>query len=154
MENKMKKVLMLICILFVSILFWGSPLTVSAATITLNTTTSYLVKGETTSLQFTGTSKKVTWTSDTIRIATVTNSGLVKGVGIGTTYIIAKTNKKTYKYKIIVIKPTEINFTSSRDAVVVGGSPVSINPESDEYSTSSIKKWELAMWYPVIPVFL
>jgi hypothetical protein len=138
MENKMKKVLMFICILFVSTLFFSNPLAVSAATIALNTTTSYLVKGETTSLQVTGTSKKVIWSSNNKKVVTISNKGVVKAVNYGTTFVKANVNKKTYKCKITVINPSEIYFDTSENEVTVGGTAVNINAYSDTYSNAAI----------------
>ena len=62
--------------------------------ITLNTTTTALKVGETTTLTATvkpdnATKKDVTWTSSNEKVATVTANGTVKALAVGTTKIIA-----------------------------------------------------------------
>ena len=47
--------------------------------------------------------KKVKWSSKNKNIATVSNKGVVKGVKVGTTTIVAKCGKKKYSCKVTVV---------------------------------------------------
>lgn len=67
---------------------------VDAATPRLNKTKVTLVKGRQVKLKVAGTTKKVKWSSDKKKIATVTSKGVVKAKGKGTAKIIAKIGKK------------------------------------------------------------
>lgn len=58
--------------------------------------------GGTANLKVGGTSKKVVWSSDDSAVATVTNKGVVTGVGIGSTVIVAKVGNKKLKCNITV----------------------------------------------------
>ncbi|SHN00158.1 Transglutaminase-like superfamily protein [Anaerosporobacter mobilis DSM 15930] len=143
MGNKLKKIIMFV-FLVVSITNMSSALTVSAATIVgINKTTDYLVKGETTTLKVTGTSKKVTWSTDNKKIATVSTSGKVTAVACGTTTIKATVNKVTYKCKVTVVNPSKIYLDPSSSKVTVNGKAVSLNPTSDTYSAAAMKAMKL-----------
>lgn len=140
MSNKLKKIITFVC-LVVSISIMSGALTVSAATIVdLNTTTSYLVKGGTTTLSITGTSKKVTWSTTDKSVATVTNAGKVKAIDYGVAYIKATVNSKAYKCKVTVVDPSEIYFDPKGDTVIVDGNALSLKPSSYEYSATAVKK--------------
>jgi hypothetical protein len=146
MNRKQNVLIVFLCsflFLFTSTFLISEPYIASAATtssVTLNISTSYLVKGETTKLKVTGTSKKVTWTSTNKKIVTVSSSGKVIAVGHGSAYINATVNNKAYKCKVIVINPAEITFEPSDTMVVMNGTGVSLNPVSDTYSAAVIKK--------------
>ncbi|MGN1442711.1 MAG: Ig-like domain-containing protein, partial [Acutalibacteraceae bacterium] len=58
----------------------------------------------------TASNKAVTWSSSNKKIATVSSSGVVTGVGSGTAYIYCKSADGGYtaKYKITVLKKTEV----------------------------------------------
>jgi transglutaminase/protease-like cytokinesis protein 3 len=124
-------------ILLVSI---SRPALATTSTNSLNSTSSYLVKGETTTLKVEGVSKKATWTSTNKQIATVSSTGKVTAVAYGTVTIKATVNKKAYKYYITVIDPSLIKIIPSSTEVVVNGDAVSLNPSSDIYSASALKK--------------
>ncbi|MFT4143507.1 MAG: Ig-like domain-containing protein [Mobilitalea sp.] len=108
--------------------------------IKLSSTSSFLAKGETTKLKVVGTTKTVKWTSTDKDVATVSSSGKVSAVDYGTTYIKATLDKKTYKCKVVVVDPDDINFKQLHDVIVVNGKPVSLNPSSYDYSATEMKK--------------
>ena len=143
MNNKLKKIITFVC-LVVSVSIMCGALTVTAAsTVDFNTTTSYLVKGETTTLKVTGNSKNVTWSTDSKKIATVSETGKVTSVAYGTTYIKATVNKVTYKCKVTVVNPTKIYLDPSSSKLTVGETTVSLNPSSETYSVAAIKAMKL-----------
>ena len=144
MKDKLKNCLMLISILVILVSIYSNQLTVSAATnIALQTTTSYLVKGETTTLKVTGTSKKVTWSSTNKKVITVSSKGTVTPVGFGTAYVKAIVSGKTYKCFVRVIDPSKIYLDPSSSKVTVNGKTVSLNPSSDTYSAAAIKAMKI-----------
>lgn len=133
----------LVCILLTCLLLIRPYTTEAATKVALNQSTVYLVKGETTSLKVTGTSKKATWSSNNKKVATVNTSGKITAVAYGTTYIKATVNKTTYKCKVIVVNPTKINLSPSTKKVTVNGKAVSVNPNSSTYSNAAIKAMKL-----------
>lgn len=141
-QYSLTKFVCIIMILLVTTLLIN-PTTAMAATtssVALNTASSYMVKGETTNLQVTGTTKKVTWSSSDKKIAAVTSNGVVKGVGYGTTYVRATVNKKAYTCKIIVINPKNIYFDMYENEITVNGTLVTLNFSAFDYSSADIKK--------------
>lgn len=146
--NKKQKVFSIfinsLLLLIISIFLTKDYSIVSAATkassIGLKTTSIFLVKGESTNLKMTGTSKKVSWKSTESSIATVSKSGKVTAVRYGETYIKATVDKKTYKCKVTVINPAEITFKPSDTLVIVDGIGTKLNPVSDVYSAAVLKK--------------
>ena len=80
--------------------------TVQAATIKLNKTALSLYIGYSKQLKITGTSKKVTWSSENEDIAIVTEKGTVIAVAKGSTTIKATVGGKTYSCKITVKSPS------------------------------------------------
>lgn len=129
--------MMLFCILFVLFI----PMTTYGAPqkIKLNTTSSYLPKGGSTTLKVIGTSKSVKWSSTNNTVASVSDSGEVKAIRYGTVYINAMVDKKTYKCKVVVVDPEDINFKQTHDIVVVNGNSVSLNPSSYLYNAAQMK---------------
>lgn len=80
----------------------------------LNVTKALLFVGDTLQLDLNGINKKVTWSSSDKRVASVSKKGNVKAKSEGSTIIIAKTGKKTYKCKVNVKEITgEIVFSSN-----------------------------------------
>lgn len=73
-----------------------------AATVKLNKSAITIYKGKTYKLKVSGTKAKVKWTSNNKKVATVTSTGIVKGVKKGTTYVNAKVGSKTLKCKVTV----------------------------------------------------
>lgn len=128
----------------IGFIFTNQSLTASASAkstaISLNTASTYLTKGETTTLKISGTSKKIIWTSTNKNIATVTSSGKVTAVGYGSTFIKASVSNKSYKCKITVINPAKIAFEPAYTTVFVNGTGVSLNPVSDTYTAAELKK--------------
>lgn len=84
--------------------FQSNELTVQAATKTvkLNATKKTLTVGKTFRLKISGTTKKVTWSSNKKSVATVSKKGLVTAKAAGTATITAKVNNKKYTCKITV----------------------------------------------------
>ena len=80
--------------------------------IKLNVTSKTLYKGNTYTLKVTGTSKKVTWSSNDKSVATVSSTGKVTAKKAGTATISAKVDGKTLKCKITVK-----NYTANDQAV-------------------------------------
>ncbi|BCJ93064.1 hypothetical protein acsn021_06330 [Anaerocolumna cellulosilytica] len=132
-------ILILICVKFTNQLITISASTKST-TIALNMTSTYLTKGESTTLKITGTPKKIIWTSTNKNIAVVTSAGKVTAVGYGNAYINATVNNKDYKCKITVVNPAKITFQPTYTTVFVNGDEISLNPVSNLYSASDIKK--------------
>lgn len=142
---KIKKISIFIFAFFITLFFSTnySLISSSAATsgaIALNTTTSYLVKGETTVLKVTGISAKATWTSRNKMIANVSSSGKVTAITYGTTTVVATVNNKSYPCKVIVVDPSELYLKPSAEIIMVGGKEVTLNPQSYLYSTVAIQK--------------
>ena len=69
----------------------------------LNKTKLSLQTGKTSKLKLKNIKKKVKWSSKNKNIATVSNKGVVKGVKVGTTTIVAKCGKKKYSCKVTVV---------------------------------------------------
>lgn len=136
--------LLMLVFAIAAILFLGNIGTVSAAEdVTISKATDYLVKGETTTLNVTGTSKKVVWSTDNKKIATVSTSGKVTAIAYGTTTIKATVNKVPYKCKITVINPSKIYLDPSSSKVTVNGKAVNLNPSSFTYSAATINAMKL-----------
>lgn len=108
--------------------------------ISLNASSTYLLKGETTTLKVTGTSQKVVWSSSNSEVASVASSGKVTATGYGRAYINATVNKKDYRCEINVINPAKISFEPAHTTVIVDGAGVSMNPVSYTYSATEIGK--------------
>lgn len=75
----------------------------SAAAVKINKTSVTLVKGYSTTLKISGTSKTVKWSSQDSTIASVSSKGKVTAKKSGTTYIVAKVNNQTLKCKVKVV---------------------------------------------------
>ncbi len=101
---KLKALRKSLCVLLtVMMLFTLAPINVSAASFKLNKTSVSLTKGYSTTLQVTGTSKTVTWSSSNKKVATVTSKGKVLGKSAGTCYITAKVGSESVKCKVTVV---------------------------------------------------
>lgn len=75
---------------------------VQASSMKLNANTVTINKNATKALKVFGAKSKIKWTSNNKKIATVTNTGVVKGISKGTTYVNAKVGNKTLKCKVTV----------------------------------------------------
>lgn len=125
----------------------------SAATVKINKTSVILVKGYTTTLKISGTSKTVKWSSQDSTIASVSSKGKVTAKQTGTTYIIAKVNDQTFKCKVKVVlgrisagkssvtlskgKTTKVKITA------VGSHSLSVSSSDKKVATAS---WKNAKW--------
>ncbi len=105
----------------------------AASKVKLNKTKVTIRVGKTVKLKVKGTKKKVKWSSNKKKIATVTSKGVVKGKKQGTATITAKVGKKKYKCKVYVKKKT----TSSTSP-----GTATLNYDAGEYSISKVHKGE------------
>ncbi|MBS5933730.1 MAG: Ig-like domain-containing protein [Clostridiales bacterium] len=108
----MKKRLMsclLVLILIVSSLITSN---YAQAAVKINKSKVTMYVGKSTQLKVTGTTKKVTWSTDNKSVAIVSSKGKVTAKEEGSATITARTNGKTYKCYVTVLS----NF-SSKDAV-------------------------------------
>lgn len=92
---------------------------VGAASLTLNKTSILLVVGGSYKLKFNKNVKSVKWTVSDKRIATVSQNGVVKGIGKGSAVVSAKIGSKAYKCKVSVEAP---KISLSKATVAVGKS--------------------------------
>lgn len=77
-----------------------------AATVKLSTTNAIVYTGSTLTLKITGTSQKVSWSTSSKKIATISSKGVVTGIKAGTTTITATIGGKKYNCKVTVRKPS------------------------------------------------
>lgn len=68
-----------------------------------------LMVGKTATLKLTGTSKKVKWSSNKKKVATVSPTGKVKGISKGTATITAKAGNKKYNCQVLVYSANSSN---------------------------------------------
>ena len=95
--------------------------------VTLNTTSRNLYKGNSFTLKATvapstATNKTVTWSSSNKAVATVSSTGVVKGIKLGTATITAKTaNGKTAACKVTIVAPvTGVKLNKTTASVQIG----------------------------------
>lgn len=87
--------------------------------ITINKSTANIKVDETVQLTATSsTNSEITWTSNDSSIATVTSSGLVKGIKEGTAVITAKGNEKTATCTVTVAAKEDIKWTDFSNAKI------------------------------------
>lgn len=98
----MKKKLLLLTFCVLSLLAVPSDKVDAVTKVTLNKSSIILPKKSTYRLKVTGTKRKVKWSSNKKKIATVSKSGLVAAKKSGTAYVTAKIGKKKIKCKILV----------------------------------------------------
>ena len=91
---------------------------VQASSISINKKKYTLVKGSTLKLKINGTSKKVKWSSNNKKIATVNSSGKVTAKKKGTCTITGKVNGKKYTCKITVKAVKSTSTTSVKSSTV------------------------------------
>ena len=99
----------------------------------------------------------VSWSVADTNIATVSSNGTVKGVALGTTTVIAKSNGWTLTYKITVTEPATENSTeepsseddtsateepSSEDKSSTTEPTVAVEPDTTEPATEKKDFWE------------
>ncbi len=99
----MKKFICLFMVLVLILTLAEPAQSVNAATIKLNYTKEKVVKGDYLYLKVLGTKSKIKWSVEDYSIASITKKGRAEGIKIGTTNIVAKVGKKTFKCKITVV---------------------------------------------------
>ncbi len=99
--------------------------TVEAATkVKLSNSKTTLAKGQTLQLSITGTSKKVSWSSEDKSIATITSKGKIKAKAVGSTRVVAKVSGKKYYCKVTVKKTGEFDSTIAKQSISYTLEPV------------------------------
>ncbi len=105
----------------------------AAAKVSISHEKAYLLPGETLQLKLTGTTKKVTWSSGSKDIATVSKNGLVTAKEAGRIYINAKVDNKTYKCYLVVIDISGISIYYDTSLMTTNGSPIRVYATSFDY---------------------
>ena len=157
----MKKITRILMILAISLAALCLPLTVHAGTVKLNKTTVTITAGSTVKLKLKNNKKSVKWSSSNKKIATVSSTGLVKGIKSGTCKITAKVGKKKYKCTVIV-KGQNAETDISRYYITVEITDSNVNDifeviltHDDQYSEGSLNKMAYKFkyydmgWYPI-----
>jgi S1-C subfamily serine protease len=109
---------------------------VQAAIVKLNVTNSELTIGATLQLKLNGAAKTTQWYSNNEKIAKVSKSGLVTGMGKGTVKITATTGAKKYTSTIKVI-PKELTATEVYQKTEKATAEVIVYLSEEEYSLGS-----------------
>lgn len=136
--KSLKKICLLILGIFILTtgisIGYGSPREVQAASkAAINETLSYVLPGETVQLRITGTSKKITWSSEDQSIASVNKNGLVTAKDYGITNVFAKIGKETYTCTVAVVDVSNISFQIDVEKFTTNGAPNRIYAESFDY---------------------
>lgn len=87
---------------------------VAAKKVSINKTNVTLKKGKSITLKLRGTKKKVKWSSNRKRIATVSKKGKVTAKRVGKAKITAKVGKKKYNCTVTVVKKNQPVTTSAK----------------------------------------
>lgn len=90
------------CIILMSIIFTTN--VQAASKVKLNKESVTIAKSKSITLKLKGTKKKVKWSTNNKKVATVTQKGKVTGKKVGTAKIVARIGKKKYVCKIQVVK--------------------------------------------------
>ena len=126
----------------------------AAASVKLSKKSITLITGTSTTLKLTGTKKTVKWSSMADDIATVSSKGKVTAKSTGTTYIVAKVGKTSYKCKVKVINgkitvgKSEVSLKSNETVKVkikaLGGHSIAAESMNENIATVSFKgsKWK------------
>lgn len=126
----------------------------SAASVKLNKKSISLITGTSTTLKLTGTKKTAKWSSMDTDIATVSSKGKVTAKSTGSTYIVAKVGKSTYKCKVSVVNgkitvgKKEVSISSNETVKVkikaLGGHSIAAESMNENIATVSFKgsKWK------------
>ncbi len=91
-----------LCLVMVLPVILADTTSVQAATVRMSRTSVTLEAGKKTTIKVKGTSKKPTWKSSNVKVATVSASGKITALKKGSVTITAKVGKKTYKCKVSV----------------------------------------------------
>lgn len=102
MKNFKKQISLIMAVLVVVGVFGVMP--VQASTAKINKSSLYLAQGKSYTLKVNGTTKKIKWSSGNKKIATVTETGVVKAVSTGKTTITANVGNKNYESSLTVVK--------------------------------------------------
>ena len=81
----------------------------------ISSTSISITVGNTHTLKMTGASGKITWSSSNKKIATVSSTGVVKGIKAGTATITAKVGGKKYTCKVTVKEKEKVLFPNKAD---------------------------------------
>lgn len=106
------------CIILMSIIFTTN--VQAASKVKLNKESVTIAKSKSITLKLKGTKKKVKWSTNNKKVATVTQKGKVTGKKVGTAKIVARIGKKKYVCKVQVVK-------------TVNDIPVVLNKDNCEY---------------------
>ena len=127
-----------------------NPDVIEVTSVSLNETSASVAVGSTVTLKATvapsnATDKTITWKSSNTAVATVTSSGVVKGVKAGTATITAKSsNGKTAKATITVTSVTTLKNTSTISSTSIAlGSVVTITGKA----TGGTTPYQYAAYY-------
>ena len=113
-----------------------------ASTPKINKTKATIYIGETAKLKVIGTKAKVKWSSSNKKIATVNKKGVVKGLKVGSSTIIANVDNKKYKCKITVKKRELTNEALAAYAwVLLENKYPSSNLIISKLQTATDKNW-------------
>lgn len=113
MKNLMKIVLCILVVCIVSSVMPGN--SADAKSIRLSSKSITLYVGQTKTIKLKGTRKKPKWRSSKKSVATVTSKGKIKAKKKGSTVIIAKLGKKSYKCKVTVkVRPSTSKKPASK----------------------------------------
>lgn len=153
--RKMKRFIKMFSSLMLALMIAVSAVIIpsSAASVKLNKKSITLITGTSTTLKLTGTKKTVKWSSMADDVATVSSKGKVTAKSTGSTYIVAKVGKTSYKCKVKVINgkitvgKSEVSLKSNETVKVkikaLGGHSIAAESMNENIATVSFKgsKW-------------
>lgn len=154
--RKMKRFIKMFSSLMLALMIAVSAVIIpsAAASVKLNKKSITLITGASTTLKLTGTKKTVKWSSMADDIATVSSKGKVTAKATGSTYIVAKVGKSTYKCKVKVINgkitvgKSDVSVKSNETVKVkvkaLGGHSIAAESMNENIATVSFKgsKWD------------
>lgn len=154
---KIKKQLTALCMAVMLIIGLMSFELVVQAKVKLNKKSVTLTVGKTVTLKVTGTKKKVKWSSDKKRVATVSSKGKLKAHNPGKATVTAKVDKKKYKCKLTVVKNQTSTTTEngneqqttqekSNETKTPGDETAKVN--AGEYSINNIHSGDATFYTP------
>ncbi|MCD8396131.1 MAG: Ig-like domain-containing protein [Lachnospiraceae bacterium] len=123
----------------------GIPASVQAATVEISATSATLIKGQTLTLEITGTDSTVTWKSSKASIAKVNSKGKVTAKKKGTATITATVDGVKYKCKITVVTPsisvTTLSLTvGNTQKLKISGTTETVTWKSSKKSVATVNK--------------
>lgn len=154
--RKMKRFIKMFSSLMLALMIAVSAVIIpsAAASVKLNKKSITLITGASTTLKLTGTKKTVKWSSMADDIATVSSKGKVTAKATGSTYIVAKVGKTSYKCKVKVINgkitvgKSDVSLKSNETVKVkikaLGGHSIAAESMNENIATVSFKgsKWD------------